>query len=133
MASGTNKQADQVTGDIRRGYADAAGLYQGNVDAMVAASQAMIHGYQSVNAEMLAFGQSRMKETLDMTRRLAGCHSPELAWEVQMEFARNSFQAYADECRKLADMTGQVMNETFSPLAKRGGELETATSKAVAA
>ena len=133
MATSTNQPVEQVEVGMQRGYADAAGLYQGNVEAMLASGQAMISGYQSVNAEMLAFAQSRMKETLEMSRRLAGCQSPEVALEVQLDYARNSLKAYADEMARLAEMTGRLMNEAFSPLAKRGGEVETATSKAVAA
>ena len=133
MATANARPVDELQSDLRRGSADAAGLYQGNLNALIATSEAMINGYQSVNAEMLAFAQNRVQEAADMGRRLSNCRSPEGAWEVQMEFAQASLQAWVEELKKLTDMTGKVMNEALSPLAERGGELETATSKAVAA
>jgi len=116
MADHTTGSIEQIEDKWRKGYADMTSLYKGNVDAMLAASRAMIGGYQSLSAELLAFTQSRMKHGLETSRRLAECQSPESVFELQAEFAREAFKAYADECKKLGEMSGRTFTETCAPL-----------------
>jgi hypothetical protein len=131
MASGNVTSFEQIEDGVKQGYADAASLYKGNLDAMIASSQAMIHGVQSVNAEMLAFAQSRMKDALDTSKKLADCQSAEGAWQIQVDFTRAAMQAYAEEFKKISDLTGKVVSDSFSPLAKRGEQVQK-TAKAAA-
>ena len=61
----------------------------------------MISGYQTMNAVLLAFMQSRAKEGLATGQRLAECSSPQSAVEIQLDFAREALQAYADHLTRL--------------------------------
>ena len=128
MATNNVTSVRDVEDGLRRGYDDAASLYRGNLDAMMASTKAMIDGMQVVSAEALAFFQSRMKETLEASRRLAACRDAGAAFETQIDFMRSSVQAYADVFKRMADVSGKVMNESFSPLAARGSEVERTAS-----
>ena len=118
---------------MQQGYADATALVGGNVEAMVRSSQAWMGGLQAVNGEMLAFCQSRMKENLATSQRLAECRSPESAIEVQMEYAKAILQSYAHECEKLGELAGKVMSDALTPLKGRGHAVAEMTAKNLAA
>lgn len=118
---------EQVEDQMRQGYSDLAGMYKGNFDAMMAAGQAMMGGLQTFNSEMLAFLQSRMKDGLATSQRLAECQSPQSAIELQLEYGQAMLQAYVDEFDKVTKLSGKVMTEAFAPLKSR---TEAAVSKA---
>jgi hypothetical protein len=113
MAAENVTSLQNAEDQMRQGYADMAALYQGNLEAFVASGQAWIGSLQAINAETLAFLQSRLKESLTTGKRLAECTSPEAAIEIQLEFARAALQSYADQCSRLG---GRVMSAGFAPL-----------------
>jgi hypothetical protein len=119
MAADNVKSIEQVEAKWRQGYADFSGLYKGNMDAMVAASQAMITGYQTLNAEMLAFLQSRVKSGLETSQKLASCGSPESMIELQVEYTRSAYTAYAEEFKKLSELSGKILSDAVAPLGAR--------------
>lgn len=83
---------------------DYAALYQGSIDTVMAANQALIGGAQAIGAEMLAFWQSRLKEGLATGHRLTECASPQDATELQLEYLKAAWQAYADQGTKVAGL-----------------------------
>lgn len=133
MAAADVRSIEQGEGKMEQGYADMAALYKGNLESAVASSQAVIEGYQSVGAELLAFLQSRMKEGLELNRRLAGCSSPESALELQVEYAQSSARAYTDELKTLGDLTGKVVADAFAPLKVRAEAVSAKARESVAA
>jgi phasin family protein len=110
---------EHVEDQMRQGYSDLAGMYKGNADAMMAAGQAMISGYQTLNAEMLAFLQSRVKDGLATSQRIAECQSPQTAMELQLDYGKATLQAYVDEFDKVVQLSGRVMTDAFGPLKSR--------------
>ena len=120
MAAESNVTSIEQVGDqVRQGYTDLAAMYKGNFDAMMAAGQAMVSGVQTLNAEMLAFLQSRVKDGLATTQRLAECQSPQTAIELQLDYGKAMLQAYIDEFDKVTQLSGKVMTEAFTPLKTR--------------
>lgn len=120
MAAESNVTSIEQVGDqVRQGYTDLAAMYKGNFDAMMAAGQAMVSGVQTLNAEMLAFLQSRVKDGLATTQRLAECQSPQTAIELQLDYGKAMLQAYIDEFDKVTQLSGKVMTDTFTPLKTR--------------
>jgi hypothetical protein len=101
---------------MRQGYADLAGLYKSNLEAVMASGQAVISNLQAINGETLAFLQSRIKESLTTSKRLAECTSPEAAIEIQLEFAKAALQSYVDQCSKLGALGSRMMSDSFAPL-----------------
>jgi phasin family protein len=120
MAAESNVTSIEQVGDqVRQGYTDLAAMYKGNFDAMMAAGQAMVSGVQTLNAEMLAFLQSRVKDGLATTQRLAECQSPQTAIELQLDYGKAMLQAYIDEFDKVTQLSGKVMTDAFTPLKTR--------------
>jgi len=116
MAADNVTSIERVEDQVRQSYADWAETYKANLAACTASGQAMITGWQSLNAELLAFTQSRMKTGLETAQRLAACTSPQTALEIQMDYGRSALQAYADESRRVGELLGKVVTGTIEPL-----------------
>ena len=72
-----------------------------------------------MTATLLAFMQSRAKEGLATSHRLAQCASPSHAAEIQLDFARTTVQAYADQIDQLTGTMRQVLNDACVPFERR--------------
>jgi hypothetical protein len=89
--------------------------YAGEVNALMFAGHALIDGCQAVNAEMLAFWQSRLKDGLATGRRLLECGSAEGAWEIQLDYAKAALQAYVDQSTKITGLVTHALTDGLLP------------------
>lgn len=96
--------------------AEAAAHVQAGMAALIAAGQAMFNGGQAMHGAQLAFLQSRAKESLAAGQRLAECGSPQDALAIQLDFARESLQAYADQFARLNELAAEALNASVEPL-----------------
>jgi hypothetical protein len=133
MAADNVMSIEQMEAQARTGYADVAALCKGNLDALMASSQALIGGYQTMHAVLLAFLQSRAKEGLATSKRLAECGSPQSALEIQLDFAREALQAYADQFNTLGKVTREALNGCAVPLKRRLDAISERAADSVAA
>ena len=121
--------ADNVTSieqrehQLRAGYAEAATLYQDNLGALIASGQAMINSCQTMHGALLAFLQSRAKEGLAVSQRLAECGSPQNAVEIELDFAREAMQAYADQFARWSALAGEAFTACAQPFQRRAAAL----------
>ena len=77
---------------------------------LIGAGQAWIDGFQAINAEMLAFWQSRLKAGLAVGAELLECTSVEGALEVQLDHAKAAMQAYLDQSGRVARLLLQALD-----------------------
>jgi hypothetical protein len=116
--------ADNVTSiepEVHPGAApdEAAALIRSGMAALIASGQAMLNGSQAMHGALLAFLQSRAKESLAAGQRLAECDSPQDALAIQLDFARESLQAYADQFARLNELAAEALNASLHPLHDR--------------
>ena len=116
MADDNVTPLQKTEDQMRQGYADLAALYKSNLEAVMVSAQAVIGNLQAINGETLAFVQSRMKESLSTSKRLAECTSPEAAIEIQLEFAKAALQSYVDQYSKLGELGSRLVSDSFAPL-----------------
>jgi hypothetical protein len=133
MAADNVMSIQQVEDQVRVGYADLAAFHKGNLEALMASSQALIGGCQTVTATLLAFMQSRAKEGLATGKRLAECGSPSHAAEIQLDFARTTLQAYTDQLNQLSETMRQVLNDSYVPFERRMATVAKTAAENVAA
>jgi hypothetical protein len=81
------------------------------------AGHALIDGCQQVSAEILAFWQSRLKDGMATGGRLLECGSAEGAWEIQLEYAQATLQAYVDQSTKITGLVTHALTESLLPKA----------------
>jgi hypothetical protein len=125
MAADNVMLMEQATDQIRSHQADMTELSQSYVAALLASSQALIGSCQTVQGALLAFLQSRAKESLAAVKRLAECGSPQSALEVQLDFAGEALQAYADQFHTLGRIASAALNDCCQPLKRRGNAVAT--------
>lgn len=82
---------------------------------LIGAGQAWIDGFQAINAEMLAFWQSRLKAGLATGGQLLECNSAESALEVQLDHAKATLQAYLDQSARITGLLRQALDAGFRP------------------
>lgn len=87
----------------------------GGVEALMGASQALLDACQSINTEMLAFWQSRLKDGLATSARLLECTSTDDVLELQLDYAKAALQAHLDQSARLTRLVGQALDEVLSP------------------
>jgi hypothetical protein len=119
MAAETTKPIEQMEDKLRAGVDDFTAGCRDSVSALLASSQAAINGCQTMNGVLLAFMQSRAKESLETARRLAECSSPQGAVEIQLDYAREALQAYADHFSRCGALAGEALNASVLPLQRR--------------
>ena len=105
--------------------------YSGAVNAFILAGHALVDGGQAINAEQLAFWQSRLKEDLATCQRLLECGSAQNAWQIQLEYAQSALQAYVDQSTKVAVLIAHAL--TVSLLPKMPGATPSRSTTALAA
>ena len=133
MAGENVTSIERAEDKVRQGYADWTDMYKANMAAGIASGQAVINGWQALNAELLAFVQSRVKSGLETGRRIVGCTSPASAIEIQMEYGRLALQAYVDESRRIGELFGKVVTDTIEPLRTQGNTAAAKAKDSVAA
>ena len=95
---------------------------RGNLGATVASSRTMIDGLQALNVELIGFVQGRVRHGLDHGRSLAACGSAREALELQAAYVNGTMRAYVDEMARLGELVGKLMNDGWTPLARRGDD-----------
>lgn len=86
-----------------------------DLQRLMLAGHALMDSWQEVNAEMLAFSQSRIKAGVATTGRLLGCTSLEGAWEIQLDYARTALQAYRDQSAKISGLAMRSLADGLVP------------------
>jgi hypothetical protein len=76
---------------------------------LIRVRQAWIDGHQAINAEMLAFWQSRLKAGLAVGGQLLECASVDSALEVQLDYAKAALQAYLDQSARLTALAMRAL------------------------
>jgi hypothetical protein len=127
MAADNVTSMEQQVDQARAGLAEATSIYQDNLGALIASGQALVNSCQTMHGAALAFAQSRAKEALATGQRLAECGSPQNALEIQLEFAREALQAYADHFARVSTLTGDALKSCAQPLQRRAPALSERT------
>ncbi|HEX2477769.1 MAG TPA: phasin family protein [Geminicoccaceae bacterium] len=71
---------------------------------LLLAGQGLIDCLQAINAEMLAFWQSRLKSGVALGGQLLEATSVDSALEVQLDYAKGAMQAYLDQSARVAGL-----------------------------
>lgn len=108
------KQVTPITQPATATAQDHAANYTSDLNALLSAGQALTDGYQAINAEMLAFWQSRLKSGLATGQRLLECGSPQSAWEIQLDYAKAALQAYLDQSTRVAGLLTHSLADSFN-------------------
>jgi phasin family protein len=76
----------------------------------------MMEGWTQVNSQIISFAQSSMRHNLSAAEELRQCQSPQDAVELQLKLARQAYDDYMDEAKKLSELVVKVSGEAFGYL-----------------
>ena len=110
-----NEQVTQLPQTAAATAQDHGARYTEDLQAFMLAGHALMDRCQAVNAEMLAFWQSRLKHGLATGGRLLECTSAESALEVQLDYAKAALQAYLDQSTKITGLVSRALADCLMP------------------
>jgi phasin family protein len=92
---------------------------QGNIEALVKASQIMATGLQDISKQIAANAQSAVDESMSTFRALAGVRSVKEAIDLQAAFARTSFEKAVSQTGALTEASFKIAEQVYEPIAGR--------------
>jgi phasin family protein len=92
---------------------------QGNLEAMIKASQIYATGFQDISKHMAASGKASLEESVAFTKSLMGVKSVKEAVDLQTGFAKASIEKAVAETNKITDATVKLAEQAVAPLTAR--------------
>lgn len=111
-----------------KGYDDAAKFGKSNVEAIVAAGNLATKGVETLNAEVLSFAKSQYEDNLAAAKAMMGAKTLQELVELQNDFTKTAFEAYAAHATKLSEVAAKVAQDAFAPI---NAQVQTAVEKFV--
>lgn len=118
---------------VAKNYESAVAFGQANLAAAVQAGNAALAGAREVSQIWLALSQSSVNDGVSALRRLGACKStPELV-EAQSELTRAAYAKFANESRKLSEISMKLAESVSAPVVARTQEALHVLAKPTAA
>ena len=92
---------------------------QGNMEAMVKASQIYVTGVQDISKQFAASSKASLKEAVAFTKSLTGVKSVKEAIDLQTGFTKSSIEKAVSETNKLTDASVKLAEQTIAPITAR--------------
>lgn len=92
---------------------------QGNMEAIVKASQIYATGMQDITKHFAASSKASIEESVAFTKSLMGVKSVKEAVDLQTGFAKSSIEKAVSESNKLTDATVKLAEQAVAPLTAR--------------
>jgi phasin family protein len=92
---------------------------QGNIEALVKASQIWATGMQDLSKHLAAAAQASLDESMSALKALTGAKSLKDAFELQSGFARAALEKSLAESGKLTDASFKLTEQALAPITAR--------------
>jgi phasin family protein len=92
---------------------------QGNIEALVKASQIWASGLQDLSKSLAAAAQASMDESMAALKALTSAKSLKDAFELQSSFARAALEKSLAESGKLTDASFKLTEQALAPITAR--------------
>jgi phasin family protein len=92
---------------------------QGNLEAMMKASQIYATGFQDISKHLAASSKSTLEESVAFGKSLMGVKSVKEAVDLQTSFAKTSIEKVVAETNKVTDATVKLAEQAIAPLTAR--------------
>ncbi len=92
---------------------------QGNLDAVMKASQIYATGFQDISKHFAASSKASIEDGVAFGKSMLGVKSVKEAVDLQTGYAKSSIEKAVAESNKLADASMKLAEQTMAPLAAR--------------
>lgn len=113
---------------VAKSVDDAAKLGKEQVDAIVSAGNVAAKGFETINAEVMAFTKNQIEDQISATKAMMGVKTLQELIELQNDFAKSAFEAYTAHTTKLSEVAAKTAQEAFAPI---NSQLQAAVEKMV--
>ena len=101
---------------VAKSVDDAARLSKEQVDAIVSAGNVAAKGFETINAEVMAFTKGQIEDQISATKAMMGVRTLQDLIELQNDFAKSAFEAYTAHTTKLSEVAAKTAQEAFAPI-----------------
>jgi phasin family protein len=98
---------------------DMMAFSQGNMEALVKASQIYAAGFQDISKHIAASSKASVEESVAFTKSLMGVKSVKEAVDLQTGFAKASIEKAVAETNKITDASVKLAEQATAPLTAR--------------
>ena len=105
------------------GASDMADFNKDALEAVMTSANAYTKGMEKLTAENAEFVKSFYERAVSAGKDVAGAASPQEAFDIQSEFARESVEKNLSQANKVADVWADTTKKTMAPLTERYSEL----------
>ena len=128
---------EQAQAQLKQGYDRAvktaeqlAKFHQGNLEAMIKASQIFATGLQDISKHVAENAKATLEESVSTFRALTTEKSVKEALELQTSFAKASIEKAMSEGSKLTETSLKLAEQAYAPLTARvNAAVETFTTR----
>ena len=128
---------EQAQAQLKQGYDRAvktaeqlAKFHQGNLEAMIKASQIFATGLQDISKHVAENAKATLEESVSTFRALTTVKSVKEALELQTSFAKASIEKAMSEGSKLTETSLKLAEQAYAPLTARvNAAVETFTTR----
>ncbi len=129
----TNEQLKKAFPAAADKFEQVADFNKGNIEAVLAASQAAAKAFETIGQEFAALNQTVLETSLANTKALMACKTVQEAFEMQTEQARTGFDKVVAQGSKLGEITAKATGDAIKPINARVNEAVETFAKPVAA
>jgi len=104
---------------VTKGFEDAAGFGQENLDAVVESGRVAAKAAENINAGLVAYSKKSYEDGLAAMKELSTCKSVTEFVEKQNAYAKSSLDAFVSEATKMNEMFTAAAKDVFEPLNTR--------------
>ncbi len=105
------------------GVSAIADFNKGALQAVMDSAGAYSKGVEKLTAENTDFFKSSYERAVSVGKSVAGAQSPQEAFDIQSEFARESVEKNLGQANKVADLWVDTTKKSMAPLTERYSEL----------
>lgn len=88
-------------------------------ELFIQSNEAIMSGMAALSAEMIDFGNRRMRENIACSESLSHCSDAEQALRVQYDFYQAATQQYLDQTSRMLTLMTKLTGDFWAPLQDR--------------
>jgi len=96
-------------------YEDANKMSKEAMDAMLVSYSSMTKGFQEIASEATEYSKKSYEQSAAAVEKLVGAKSFEKALEIQMDYAKASYEAMVAQATKMSDVYADIAKQAYKP------------------
>ena len=85
------------------------------LEAYVTSATAFTKGFQTMATEAVEFSRKSFEQNAVAMEKVLGAKSFDKAWEAQQGYAKEAFEAYANQMNKFGELYANAAKEAYKP------------------